>query len=31
MKLKELNNGRLCMIAVAGCVAQELVTNKSIF
>ena len=25
---KELNNGRLAMIAVAGMVAQELVTNK---
>jgi light-harvesting complex I chlorophyll a/b binding protein 4 len=28
---KELNNGRLAMLAVAGIVAQELVTNQSIF
>jgi len=31
MKTKELNNGRMAMLAVAGIVAQELVTNKSIF
>jgi len=31
MKVKELNNGRLAMIAVAGIVAQELVSGKSIF
>lgn len=28
---KELNNGRLAMLAVAGIVAQELVTNQPIF
>jgi light-harvesting complex I chlorophyll a/b binding protein 1 len=28
---KELNNGRLAMIAIAGIVAQELVTGASIF
>lgn len=28
---KELNNGRLAMLAVAGIVAQELVTNQAIF
>lgn len=31
LRTKELNNGRLAMLAVAGIVAQELVTNKSIF
>ena len=31
MKTKELNNGRLAMLAIAGIVAQELVTNKPIF
>jgi hypothetical protein len=28
---KELNNGRLAMIAALGMMAQELVTNKPIF
>jgi hypothetical protein len=28
---KELNNGRLAMIASAGMIAQELVTSQSIF
>jgi len=27
----ELNNGRLSMIAIAGMVAQEMVTGKAIF
>ena len=31
MKTKELNNGRLAMLGVAGIVAQELITNQSIF
>lgn len=31
MKTKELNNGRLAMLGVAGIVAQELVTGSSIF
>jgi len=31
MQTKEINNGRLAMIAVAGFVAQELVNEKSIF
>jgi len=31
MKTKELNNGRLAMLAIAGIVAQELLTNKPIF
>ena len=31
MKTKELNNGRLAMLAVAGIVAQELVTNSNTF
>jgi hypothetical protein len=31
MKTKEINNGRLAMLAVAGMVAQELVTNTPIF
>eukprot|EP01039_Chlorochromonas_danica_P009143 gene9143-biopygen3560 len=30
-KTKELNNGRLAMLAVAGMVAQELVSNQAIF
>ena len=31
MQDKELNNGRLAMIAVAGMTVQELVTNQPIF
>ena len=31
MRTKEINNGRLAMIGVAGAVAQELVTGQSIF
>jgi hypothetical protein len=31
VQTKELNNGRLAMLAVAGIVAQELVTGQSIF
>lgn len=31
MKLKELNNGRLAMLGVAGFVAQELITDSKIF
>lgn len=31
LKTKEINNGRLAMIGVAGIVAQELVTNSPIF
>merc|ERR1712086_677758 len=31
MQNKELNNGRLAMLACAGIVAQELVTGQSIF
>ena len=31
IQTKELNNGRLAMLAVAGIVAQELVTGTSIF
>ena len=31
MQNKELNNGRLAMIAVAGMTAQELITNAKIF
>jgi len=31
MKTKELNNGRLAMLAIAGIVAQELVTNQPVF
>ena len=30
-QLKELNNGRLAMLACAGIVAQELVTNQPLF
>merc|ERR1711907_218619 len=31
MQTKELNNGRLAMIAIAGMVVQELVTGKKLF
>jgi light-harvesting complex I chlorophyll a/b binding protein 1 len=31
IQTKELNNGRLAMLGVAGIVAQELVTGQSIF
>ena len=31
MQNKELNNGRLAMIAVAGMTAQELVTGDKLF
>ena len=31
MQTKELNNGRLAMLAVAGFIAQELVNEKGIF
>lgn len=31
LKTKELNNGRLAMISIAGFVAQELVVNREIF
>ena len=31
MQTKELNNGRLAMIAIAGMVAQELVTYEKLF
>jgi len=31
MQTKELNNGRLAMIAIAGMVVQELVTNQKLF
>jgi len=31
MKTKELNNGRLAMIAAAGMIAQELATGQKLF
>ena len=31
MQTKELNNGRLAMIAIAGMIAQELVTKTKLF
>jgi hypothetical protein len=31
MQTKELNNGRVAMIAVAGMVAQELATGAKLF
>ena len=31
LQTKEINNGRLAMLAVAGIVAQELVTGEKIF
>jgi light-harvesting complex I chlorophyll a/b binding protein 1 len=31
MQTKELNNGRLAMIAIAGMTVQELLTNETIF
>ena len=31
MQTKEINNGRLAMIAIAGMVAQELATGKKLF
>ena len=31
MQTKELNNGRLSMIGVAGMVAQELVSGEKLF
>ena len=31
MQTKELNNGRVAMIAIAGMVAQELATNAKLF
>jgi hypothetical protein len=31
MRTKEVNNGRLAMIGIAGIVAQELVTSQKVF
>lgn len=31
MRTKEVNNGRLAMIGIAGIVAQELVTSEKVF
>jgi Chlorophyll A-B binding protein len=31
LQTKELNNGRLAMLGIAGIVAQELVTGEKIF
>jgi Chlorophyll A-B binding protein len=31
IQTKEINNGRLAMLAIAGIVAQELVTGEKIF
>jgi hypothetical protein len=31
MQNKEINNGRLAMVAVAGMVSQELVTQQGLF
>ena len=31
MQTKELNNGRLAMIAIAGMVVQEIATGKKLF
>jgi len=31
MQTKELNNGRLAMIAVAGMIAQEIATGQKLF
>jgi hypothetical protein len=31
MQTKEINNGRLAMLAIAGIVAQELLTGSPIF
>ena len=31
MQTKEINNGRLAMIGIAGMVGQELVTNNRLF
>ena len=31
MQTKELNNGRLAMLAAAGMIAQELATGKKLF
>ena len=31
LRTKEINNGRLAMIGIAGIVAQELVTSQKVF